>query len=660
MRAFTFLSLLVMFALSHGELSFSPFFTDHMVIQREAPIRIKGTARPETGIQAELISLDRSLKGQTRADEEGTFTLELDPLPAGGPYRLTVSSPGESVTINDILLGDLWVCSGQSNMQWPLRETDQGEETISRSHISGIRLFTVPRDTANMPQSTVLGGPWQVASPETTADFSAVGIHFGRELHHRTGVPIGLINSSWGGTTIEVWISPEAINYEDTVPTMPARLELESREARQIEERVDSLLAAIQEKDTERKWSLVVRGSGTPRAATVCYNAMVHPLTGFPIKGVIWYQGESNASQAEEYRTLFPLFIKDWRSAWGQPELPVYFVQLANYMERADKPQESDWAELREAQTMALSLPGTGMAVAIDIGDAHDIHPRNKRDVGLRLARHALANEYGLGDVVTSGPVLKEARRKGSEMVLTFDQIHGGLELRPPLAGAFALADEEGPFHFAHPRIDGDTLVLSSPEVSHPAHVRYGWANNPPAPLYNGAGLPASPFRTDDRSLSAPGVGGSQNKPLHYLEAPSRQAFLDAPVWTTHGDLRYAATGETHDAPVKAAFDGDPETRWSVEELGSMLLVDLGTLRPCPEVLLSFYMGNVRRAIVRIETSTNGKTWEEAFFGLSSGTTEGSETFPGSEKPVRFVLLSFYGNTNSLWNSLIEVQFPKP
>ncbi|MDR0836293.1 MAG: sialate O-acetylesterase, partial [Tannerella sp.] len=319
---------------------------------------------------------------------------------------------------------------------------------------------------------------WEVCSPETVSQFSAVGYFFARKLHQELGIPIGIINSSWGGTGVESWTSGDTFNklpqqYRDSYKNVDA----------------SNLGKLIKEKS---------KSVGPNTYYSLLYNGMIYPIIQFSIRGAIWYQGEHNASQAYNYRTLFPTLINDWRAKWGY-EFPFYWVQLANFMAKNDEPQESDWAKLREAQTMNLSLPQTAEAVITDIGEARDIHPRNKQDVGLRLALNALNKTYGKDKVVYSGPTFKSVEITGNKAIISYNHIGGGLVCRSKYGyiEGFAVSGADKKFYWAKAYIDGDKVIISSDKVTNPVYVRYSWANNPDVNLFNTEGLPAAPFRTD-------------------------------------------------------------------------------------------------------------------------------------------------------------------
>jgi sialate O-acetylesterase len=430
----------------------------------------------------------------------------MTPPKAGGPYEMTFSGKNK-ITIKNIMVGEVWVCSGQSNMQWSVKQSANPEQEIADANYPDIRLFTVARKVAEQPQPDCSGN-WTLCSPETVPDFSAVGYFFGRELHKELNVPIGLIHTSWGGTPAEAWTRREALEkerdcapilqrYDDAMANYPqAKKEYEQKleEWKQVAEKAK----AEGEKAPRRPRAPFKPGH--PHSPAGLYNAMIAPLIPFSIQGAIWYQGESNAGRAYQYRKLFPAMIRNWRKDWGQGNFSFLFVQLANFRDVKPEPAESDWAELREAQLMTLSLQNTGMAVIIDIGEAKDIHPKNKQDVGRRLALWALAKNHRK-DIVYSGPIYKSKSMKveGNKIILHFDHVGGGLvaDGGEPLKG-FAVAGADRKFVWANATIDGDTVVVSSDEVSEPVAVRYAWADNPVCNLYNKEGLPASGFRTDD------------------------------------------------------------------------------------------------------------------------------------------------------------------
>ena len=649
------LSLLILLSVSiaaRAEVHLPAIISDNMVLQQQTKVRIWGNANSGERVTVTL----QQKSASAVADKQGHWETFLNTGKAGGPFELTVKGDN-LITIKNVLIGEVWLCSGQSNMEWPLINTFGGAETVAQAKYPEIRLFTVEKHTSTTPLNDVVGH-WVVTTPDEAAHFSAVGYFFGRELYQQLKVPVGLIHSSWGGTPAEAWTSHEAMlsspelkpildRYESSLNSLPQAKEAYARALAEWEEKnlyidsgnkgealgyADPAFAAadwskmdlpqqietagllidgaiwfrkvlelpeswagkelvlnlppIDDQDVTyfngtkigsigretpnsymvaRKyvvpgslvrsgrnviavrvfdsageggfsrggamslgpagaaesevmslrgaWDYKVElalepkhpdwgtrpeavGEGNQNSPSVLYNAMLAPLVPFAIRGVVWYQGESNAGRAYQYRTLFPIMIRDWRRAWGTT-FPFYFVQLANWHAHKAEPDESDWAELREAQMMTLREPQTGMAVIIDVGDAIELHPRNKLDVGRRLAAWALAGTYGQ-KIIPSGPLFDRFTVEGDKVRIHF-KYGAGLKTGDggPVKG-FAIAGEDRHFVWADARIEGETVIVSSPTVLKPVAVRYGWADNPIVNLYNQAGLPASPFRTDD------------------------------------------------------------------------------------------------------------------------------------------------------------------
>jgi sialate O-acetylesterase len=473
-----------------------------MMLQQSLSVAIWGAADPGEAVAVSF----RSENVSTVADKNGRWLVRLAPQVAGGPHDMIIQA-GNTVLLRDILVGEVWICSGQSNMEWPVSLASNPEKEIAEA-LPEVRLFTVKHDVAAAPQSDFTGS-WSPASPDIVKDFSAVGFFFGRELHRHLNVPVGLIDSSWGGTPAESWTTRETLEsdlslnpilwqWKRVLADYPGA---QTRYERQLKEWEEISATAKAQGKTPPQKPASPRGPGHSWTPAGLYNAMIAPMTSFAIRGALWYQGESNAApyRAYEYRRLFQAMISDWRKAWNQGPFPFLFVQLANFMERKAAPAESAWAELREAQTMALSLPNTGMAAAIDIGEADDIHPRNKQEVGRRLALAARSVAYG-EKLVYSGPMYRGMIVEGRQIRLRFQHVgQGGLASRDggKLEG-FAIAGRDRKFVWADARIDGETVVVSSAKVQDPVAVRYGWADNPACNLVGKDGLPASPFRTDD------------------------------------------------------------------------------------------------------------------------------------------------------------------
>lgn len=643
-------------------------FSDHAVLQRSANVPVWGWADPGEEVSLSLGEARTSV----RADSGGKWRAALDLGATGpGPHEMRVEGKN-SLTVRNVLVGEVWLCSGQSNMEWPLRNTTGAEEEISTSTNPMLRQFLVKKNASPAP-SDECEGAWTVASPETSGNFTAAGYYFGKRLQAELGRPVGLVHASWGGTPSEAWTSPEAMTgtalqatrdkqaeavvaYPEQWASYPTRLRewcaAHGREDRPAGEASDFLTgpggwkpvtlpgtlreaglpdtgavwvrrtielpAAAEGKqlwvelgeiadfdefywngeklgettpgregpsrreyivpasktkagpveialrivclsqgmglraETFKAGSIPLKGEWMAKAeyefpplaadalaaypprpgkpvniqnfAGLPFNGMIHPLIPYAIKGVLWYQGESNVGRAWQYRESFPLLIRDWRKQWSQGDFPFYFCQLANFQPKARQPGESAWSELREAQALALAEPQTGMAVLIDSGETEDVHPRNKQVAGHRLASIALARDYGR-NIPWSGPVFDSVTFDGSKAIVTFQKTDGGLVAKPlpetelvksvsretiPLTPTrpgsavqgFSICGEDRQWQWADARIEENTVIVSSPEVPSPTAVRYGWADNPTCNLSNGAGLPASPFRTDNFPVS--------------------------------------------------------------------------------------------------------------------------------------------------------------
>lgn len=623
-------------------------FSDNMVFQQKTNVAIWGIA--DAGKTVKVVATWNNKTYTAKAGSDGKFKVVLPTPSYGGPYNISISD-GDVTKLSNVLIGDVWICSGQSNMEMPLAgwgKVNNYEQEINDANYPNIRLLHTVQVTSNSPlkDAKVYNDGWQACTPKYVANFSSVAYFFAREINKKTGVPIGLINTSWGGTIAEAWTSAGTLKTIPDFVEAVHKIETSSKDkdASSFKQKLEAWQKLVLDKDAgiaqgkpawldasldvsswksmvlpslweksgmpdfdgvvwfrknitiPQSWAgkdlkvnlgtiddndvtffdgekigqtegfnvprtytipankvkagtfaLVVRvfdgvGDGGlygdknvlslvsangerlsldgdwqykvglnlkevapmpasndgPNRVTVLYNAMINPYLQFPIKGAIWYQGESNAGRANQYRKLFPAMIKDWRKSWNQPNFPFYFVQLANFMQAVREPKPSEWAELRDAQRETLSLPNTGMAVSIDIGDAVDIHPKNKQDVGKRLAFIALAKDYGV-KIPYSGPVYQSQKVEGSAIELTFGSTDGGLKASDgtELKG-FSVAGSDQKFHWAKAVIKGNQVVVSSAEVPNPVSVRYAWADNPQCNFVNGAGLPASPFRTDN------------------------------------------------------------------------------------------------------------------------------------------------------------------
>lgn len=464
--------------------------SDHALLQRDLPIHVWGWADPGETVSASF----NGSSAATTAAADGKFSLYLKPQQAGGPHELTVQGENK-VTVRDVLVGDVWVGSGQSNMVWSVERSNNAEKEIAAADYPKIRIFQVAQETSFIEKEDV-DGAWSAVTPDSIPGFSAVGYFFARHLHEKTDMPMGVIQSAWGGTPAEAWTSSETLMRDPALRQFLSDWqEVEAAYPRAMARH----RAAIGRWETAgRKGARPrePRGPGHQHQPAGLFNGMIAPLIPFAIRGVIWYQGENNAGRAQgyEYRHLFQTMIQDWRRRWGIGDFPFFWVQLANYGRVSESAQ---WAELREAQSMALSLRETGQAVTIDIGESQDIHPKNKQDVGLRLALAARAVAYGEHGLVYSGPVCRQMTTEGAKARLWFNHTGSGLVLKNGSAG-FEIAGPDGEFHPAQAEVEGFTLLVSSPKVDRPAAVRYAWAADPEITLFNEEGLPASPFRTDD------------------------------------------------------------------------------------------------------------------------------------------------------------------
>lgn len=441
----------------------------------------------------------------------GKWRVDLEPLKPGGPFPMTIAGKN-TIQLKNVLVGEVWLCSGQSNMWWPVKDSSDPERTIAASANPSLRMFGVPLVAADSPQSELAGG-WAECRPQTVPTFSAVAYHFGQHLQKAIDVPVGLIQASWGDTPAEAWMSLPALKADPDYQLIFDRWtrlqaiypELVAKHKERLKAHAEAVAKAKAEGKTPPP---VPRLTEDPwknrRRPTVCYNAMIFPLQPFTIKGVVWYQGESNVNRAYLYRTLFPALIDNWRKDWKQ-DFPFLFVQIAPFLPKGKEPPESTWAELREAQRLTLRLsPHTAMVVTTDVGDPVDVHPPQKEPVGARLALAARALAYGQ-KIAYSGPIYEGMQIKHSKVIISFTHIGKGLAVRGNSLTGFTVAGADRKFVKADAQIVGDRVVVSSPAVPRPVAVRYGWADYPIVNLWNQDGLPASPFRTDDFPLlSAP------------------------------------------------------------------------------------------------------------------------------------------------------------
>ena len=468
---------------------------DHMVVQRGLPVHVWGMAAPQEAVSV-------TFRGETKsciADDDGRWSVYLSPGEAGGPFQMNIKA-SDAITLSDILVGDVWVASGQSNMELTMKWVTNADAEIAAAQYPKIRIFTVKHKPADYPLENVDSKGWAACTPETVADSSAVAYFFARHLQQKLGVPVGLVESFWGGTAAESWTSLHALSADAALmPVFAAR-------AKTLDTQATTVLRLQRE---EREFQQAVeqaKAEGKPRpwpnwhpdfaawAPAALYNGMIAPLTPFAIRGVIWYQGEANASpdRAFLYAHLFQTMIRDWRNQWGEGDFPFLFVQIANWN---TEPGEL-WPEVRDAQRQALALKNTGMAVTIDIGDPVDIHPKNKQDVGLRLALAARAIAFG-EKLEWSGPLYRQVTHEEHALRVWFDHA-GGLMAKGAEVTGFEVAGADGKYSPAEAKIGGESVIVSSSAVPTPVSVRYGWAANPTCNLFNKEGLPASPFQAPE------------------------------------------------------------------------------------------------------------------------------------------------------------------
>ena len=465
-------------------------FGDHMVLQQGQKNKVWGLA--EAG-EAVTVAINGQNQTATAA-ADGTWHVFIDPVPVGGPYALTVKGKNE-IKFSDVLVGEVWVCSGQSNMQWSVNNSNDPDIEKLAAKYPKIRMINFPQVGTQDVKWSHDDRKWMVCTPETVGGFSAVGYFFARQLHQTLGVPVGMINNAWGGSACEAWVRRDLLNADPLYkPLIERWTQMESKHAELVAKGND-----LTDEQKKQLQGLQNQMGGNSRPANI-YSGVLKSHIGYGIKGAIWYQGESNAGRAYQYRDLFPLMIKNWRDDWGQGDFSFYWAQLADFQNEQPQPVESAWAELREAQTMTMSkLPKTGEAVIIDIGEGKDIHTKNKVDVGRRLARWALAKDYGVA-IPYHSPQYKSHAKADNKIVLTFDHVDGGwrpFDVKEPRG--FAIAGEDKKFVWATANLLKDnTIEVYSDQVTNPVAVRYGWADNPVVNLFDGAGLPLTPFRTDD------------------------------------------------------------------------------------------------------------------------------------------------------------------
>lgn len=481
-----------------AEVTVSPLFGNHAVLQRDKPVPIWGTAAPGAKVTVTFAPQTK----EAIASSNGEWKVTLDAMPASSePRELLIRGENESHRSKDVLVGDVWLCAGQSNMNFRVSRSLDGDKEAEGGNFPEIRCLKVPAVPSATP-SSVLRSKWDVCTPQTAGGFSAVAYFFARDVHQELKVPVGLITSSWGGTQIETWMNKEALQndpaykdilarWEEYRATIPEEMQ---RHAVRLERlRVAKEKAAAEGVEFTGRAPREPDGEIGRRTPSNLFNGMIHPLAPVAVCGILWYQGESNAGRPGEYRTLFPAMIRQWRATFGQGDIPFYFVQLPNWNRPGD---DVAVAYQREAQATALSLPETGMAVTIDVGEPDDVHPKNKQDVGKRLARVALAQTFKKA-APASGPIFSEAKFANDQVRVSFKST-GKLQIKEAEPNGFEMAGADRQFFPAKVQLEEDILVISSPSVPKPVAVRYAFRNAPPSTLTDASNLPAAPFRTDD------------------------------------------------------------------------------------------------------------------------------------------------------------------
>ena len=524
----TAIGLLLLAPAAQAKLSTAKIFSNHMVIQRDLASPVWGWDNPGTEVTVSFAGQQQ----KATTNEHGRWQVKLSPLPANATAQtMTITgAAGDTITYNNILIGDVWICSGQSNMEWSVKQSHNPQQEIAQANHPLIRVFDVQGHIiANSPQDKLsIATSWQPCNPKSVTNFSAVGYYYGRELHKQSGVPIGLLGTNWGGTRVEPWTPPVGFRKQPELTALSKNIDAQliNTPAGKVAwtkyaQQVGQWSTAVQKSVAEGRNVPPAPASPGPRSHNEpcsIYNAMVAPIVGYGVRGAIWYQGESNAGDGMAYLPKLKALVEGWREVWQQPnDFPFYFyvVKLAQFHGHTTNPEGGDgFARLRVAQDRIQELPHTGVASAIDIGNDRDIHPKNKQDVGKRLARWALRDVYGKKDIVVTGPTFNEMKIEGNTVTISYDHVGGGLMvakkkdpfqtvLATPEAklASFAISGADEKWHWADAVIEGNTVKLSSPAVAQPVAVRYAYRGNPAnANLYNKDGLPAIPFRTDNKN----------------------------------------------------------------------------------------------------------------------------------------------------------------
>ncbi len=499
--AAVFLLFLVWAGAASADVSLPHIFGDHMVLQRQKPVVVWGRADAGEKVAVQLGQAIAS----TDANTDGAWKVRLPALEVSAKPLTMIVKGANTITVKDILVGEVWLCSGQSNMEWSLGGAETGPQEIPKANFPAFRLFKINARPSPYPVRDV-DADWRVCQPNNVSDFSAVGYFFGKYLHRKLDVPIGMVEAAWGGTRIEPWTPREGFAAQKSLSDIVKRIDqAETTYRKQLPEKIKAIKTWIQKTEEALENSQPpprqpdwprhpIYSSGHPTQPTCLYNSRIFPIVPFSLRGAIWYQGESNMGEGMLYYEKKKALINGWRTAWNDPKLSFYYVQLAPFRSYAADTLPFLW----EAQTKTLTVPHTGMAVITDIGNVNDIHPRNKRDVGKRLALWALAKNYGQDNLVYSGPLYKDMQVNGGKIVISFDHTGDGLTTSDGKAPDwFEIAGNDKKFYPAAAKIVGNTIEVSSDKVPSPVAVRFAWDNIAEPNLQNKNGLPASSFRTD-------------------------------------------------------------------------------------------------------------------------------------------------------------------
>jgi sialate O-acetylesterase len=473
-----------------AEVTLPNVFSDHMVLQRRQPNKVWGKAAAGEKIS---VSIGTQSHAAT-AGADGAWQVTLAPLEASStPLRLVARGQANQVAVEDVLVGEVWIASGQSNMEYALGSTYDADLELAAANHPGIRFINYPNVGAQAPVWTHANAGWVVSTPQSARGFSAVAYVFARQIHASLGVPVGVINNAWGGSRAEAWVPRKYFDNRANLSPIVARYDGFAKDLAALEAKGT---LSTEEQAKARQLRTDVNGDDRPANA---WNGIVASHAGYGIRGVLWYQGEGNAPRAHQHRELFPLLIESWRKEWGQGDFPFYWVQLPGNEKQKPEPGESAWAELRESQTLTTRVPNTAQVVTIDLGEDGDLHPRSKKDIGLRLARVALARDYGMPMPYRSA-TWRAMRVEGGKAVLEFDHVEGRLRaIDGGVLRGFAVAGADRKFVWAEATVNRDsTITVSSDKVPNPVAVRYAWADNPVNNVYDNTRLPLTPFRTDD------------------------------------------------------------------------------------------------------------------------------------------------------------------